>query len=525
MTVAQSPLRLAYSIPLAALSGCLYFTGFAGFDQWYLMFFSLVPLLASIEAASPVRSMLLGWLMGTVTNLGGYYWVVGMLDRFSGFPMPLCILFTVLLCAYQGGTFAVFALGVSLLRKRGWDPFFSGAAVLVLMERLYPLLFPSFMGNAMYVHPVLVQTADIGGVSMISFLLASANFALAGIVRLSRFGRQAWRPVHVIVAAGLWAAALAYGLARIHMLDGMVKTGDHATVGIVQVNMGTFEKWDDPMEGLRRHRADSLALAEKHDLDLLVWPESAVVYALPTSMTNLKLRVLGKVSVPTVFGAVRTEPAPDGEKIYNTAYIVDADGQRKGFYDKVYLLAFGEYLPLGETFPILYEWSPNSSQFNRGTVRRPLPFGKHSLATLICYEDILPRYVNSIMRAEDPSPGILVNITNDSWFGDTTEPRIHLALASFRAVEQRRWLVRATNSGISAFVDPVGRITKTVPAMERGAIVEEVSFNTGRTIYSRMGWTFDWACIAACVAMMCVGPHRQAKVHVKRKGKKGKKKG
>lgn len=484
------------------VSGVLYFSGFAGFDQWYLQIFSLVPLLVAIEGVRPGRAFLIGWLMGTVTNLGGYYWIAGMLSRFSGFPLPLCILFTMLLCAYQGGTFGVFALGVSLIRRRGFEPFFSGAAVLVAVERLYPLLFPSFMANSLYVQPVLVQTAEIGGVTLVSFLLASLNFGLFHLYRLIRYGRSELRPVQLILTAALWIASLVFGFVRMATIDATVESSAKTRVGVVQVNMGIFAKREDPREGLLRHREDSLRLESEHDIDLLVWPESAVVYALPSHLENFKKRVMGKVSTPTIFGAVRTEVGPDYERIYNTAFIIDGEGNKKGTFDKVYLLAFGEYLPLGETFPVLYEWSPNSGHFTRGTDRTPLPFGDHRLATLICYEDILPRYVNGLMNAVDPPPDILVNITNDAWFGKTTEPQIHLALSTFRSVEQRRWLIRSTNSGISAFVDPAGRITKTTPLMERASIVEDVTFHSSRTVYNRIGWIFDWLCIVPAVAMM-----------------------
>lgn len=494
------------------LSGVVYFTGFAGFDQWYLMLFSLVPLLIATDGAPPGRAFLVGWLMGLVTHLGGYYWIVGMLKTFSGFPMPLCILFTVLLCAYQGATFGVFTLGVSLIRRRGWDPLFSGAAVLVGVERLYPVIFPSFMGNALYVQPVLVQTAEIAGVTFVSFLLASLNFALFRAYRVVRYGRSELRPVALIVTAVIWIAAVVFGAVRMPMVDATVAAAEKTRVGVVQVNMGIFDKREDPREGLKRHHEDSLRLEKEQDVDLLVWPESAVVYAMPSGVKQLKRRVLGPVTTPTIFGTVRTELKPDREHVYNTAYIVDGDGNLMGHYDKVYRLAFGEYLPLGETFPILYEWSPNSGRFTRGTVRTPLPFGDHRLATLICYEDILPRYVNGLMRAVDPPPDILVNITNDAWFGRTTEPEIHLALATFRSVEQRRWMIRATNSGISAFIDPNGRITRRSPLMERSSLVEDVTFHTRRTVYNRIGWTFDWMCIVpACALMLLRRPGKKKK--------------
>ncbi len=136
------------------------------------------------------------------------------------------------------------------------------------------------------------------------------------------------------------------------------------------------------------------------------------------------------------------------------------EGEIEGRYDKEYLLTFGEYLPFGETFTILYKWSPNSGHFSPGKSLDPLVLDvhgeKHLVTALICYEDILPRFTNDAVRHGDPD--LLVNITNDAWFGDTAEPWEHLALAQLRAVEHRRYFVRGTNSGVSAVIDPVGRV-------------------------------------------------------------------
>jgi apolipoprotein N-acyltransferase len=127
-----------------------------------------------------------------------------------------------------------------------------------------------------------------------------------------------------------------------------------------------------------------------------------------------------------------------------------------GRYDKHYLLAFGEYLPFGETFPFLYDWSPNSGHLTPGKTEDPLLLAGHRVTALVCYEDILPGFVNGAVK--HGAPEMLVNLTNDAWFGDTTEPWIHLALAKMRAIEHRSYLLRATNSGVSAVIDPVGRV-------------------------------------------------------------------
>ena len=262
---------------------------------------------------------------------------------------------------------------------------------------------------------------------------------------------------------------------------------------MVQVNMGIFEKREEPFEGHRRHLRQSQLLERNHpDLDLLVWPESAYTFFIPEHMTNVKERVLGPVSTPTIFGGLTRRRGEDRMRAYNTAYLADGDGEVLGTYDKTYLLMFGEYLPFGETFPVLYEYSPNSGRFTPGDHVRPLtlPHPEHAdirMSTLVCYEDVLPRFTRSAVR--EGNPHLLVNVTNDSWFGDTQEPWVHLALAKFRAVEHHRALVRSTNSGVSAFVDPVGRVLDTIGVEEQGQSTAVLPLLEGWTPYQTVG---DW---------------------------------
>jgi apolipoprotein N-acyltransferase len=136
--------------------------------------------------------------------------------------------------------------------------------------------------------------------------------------------------------------------------------------------------------------------------------------------------------------------------------MTDATGRITGSYDKTYLLTFSEYIPFAEQFPVLQDWSPHSGNFSPGKHVRPVKLGKFRLSVLICYEDILPSFVRRVVR--EASPHAFINLTNDAWFGDTHAPWEHLALAKLRSVEHHRALVRATNSGVSAVIDPVGRV-------------------------------------------------------------------
>jgi apolipoprotein N-acyltransferase len=185
--------------------------------------------------------------------------------------------------------------------------------------------------------------------------------------------------------------------------------------------------------------------------------------------------------------------------LFNSAMLTDRSGKLLGRYDKHVLLAFGEYLPFGDTFPVLYRWSPNTGKFTPGRTYDPLRLDDHAIATCICYDDIFPGFMISVVTSGPTD--LLVNLTNDAWFGDTTEPWIHLALAQFRAIEHRRYFVRSTNSGVSAFIDPVGRVIAHTDTFQAQSLAQEIAWLHGRTPYELWGdipwWLISLAIFAA----------------------------
>ena len=270
-------------------------------------------------------------------------------------------------------------------------------------------------------------------------------------------------------------------------------------VGVVQPNLGLFDRFEDPRESLRAELAATQALEREAAPDLVVWPESSVSFWLDDAR-NLRGRLLRGVHTPVLFGGIRHgERNERGERReHNTAFLADADGDVIGTYDKTYLLAFGEYLPFGETFPVLYDISEHSGRFSPGSHVHPLelPLSPHPergerpdairIAALICYEDIVSSFVRRAVNEGDPH--VLINMTVDTWFGDTQEPHVHLSLAAFRAVEHRRFLVRATNSGISAIVDALGRFNARTPVFEATTLAGEVRLLSGHTtLFEQLG--------------------------------------
>lgn len=230
-------------------------------------------------------------------------------------------------------------------------------------------------------------------------------------------------------------------------------------------------------------------------------PEPGATADLDTPARDRNAAVRG-FRTPLLFGAL-TQQADAGNtmRIYNSALLVDRDGAVRGRYDKVYLLLFGEYLPFSDTFPFLKKLLPESSDFRPGSTVGVFQLGDARMGVLICYEDIIPSFTRRVAQA---GPNVFVNVTNDAWFGKTMEPYLHLQLAVFRTIEHRRALVRSTNTGISAFVDPAGRLLQQTSLEGAETLVWDVPLMEMPTIYGRIGDVFAWACCALGLLLLGV---------------------
>jgi apolipoprotein N-acyltransferase len=482
---APLPLKLAY--PLSFASGLLYWLAFPGVDLWPLAFIALVPLLVALAGQRPKHGFWLGWAAGFGMTVPGFYWLGYTLEVFSGFPLPLCWLFQGILCAYQAGRIGLFGWLVARGALRGWSRGLTVCLAFAASEQAFPLLFKWFYGATVHQLPPLLQLAELGGPIAVSLVLVAFNGALAELV-LCRLER---RPLHkpALLGFGVPVLAAIYGFIRIPMVDARVAAAEKLEVGLVQANMSLLGKRKHKREGLERHLRLTRELTKSAPLDLVVWSETSVMSAVPEDEADRQLRrqFTTTLGVPALFGSVLVRPVQDAREyvLFNSALLTDKSGAVVGRFDKQLLLAFGEYLPFGDWFPILYEWSPHTGRFQAGTSFKPLSLGNHQIAAVICYEDLLPGFVNRMMGEGEPE--LLANLTNDAWFGDSTEPWQHLALAKFRAVEQRKFFVRSTNSGVSAFMDPVGRVISNTSTFEEAAQRATLRWMKGSTPYSWWG--------------------------------------
>lgn len=518
------------SLLLAVLSGSMWFIATADFDIWPLAYVALLPLLWLIARAPTRRhAWLYGWVSGIVANTGGFYWITGLLTRFAGFSLPLAVLGLLLLAAYQGVVFLLFALAVRRIREvseqrlgRPLPMVLLAPVVMVAFEMLIPFIFPWYLAiTQAWVIPI-IQIAEITGPVGISALLSAVSGALHDAA--SERGRR--RICCLAGGAGFLAVVLVFGYVRMGQIEARRQAAHKLPVGVVQGNIGFDEKGidkpDRAAEQLAELQAESAELAGA-GAELIMWSETAYPYVIPRRQDGSippidPAIVRDGFSVPLLFGSVTMERGDNTDDVYphNSALLLDREGTLHGPYDKMFLLMFGEYIPGLETFPFIRKIMPRAAgHFARGTRTITFPLTvdgvTYRLGPMICYEDILPAFGRTLAAKH---PHLLVNVTNDAWFGDTSEPWQHLALSVFRAVELRTDLVRAVNTGVSAFIDATGRVSARTYAVDPqitprgvdGILATAVLMEGGHGFYARFGDVFGYLCVALTLLMWLLWP-------------------
>ncbi len=496
-------LKLLRAGLLPTLSGVLYFLSWIGFGIWPLTFVCFVPLVWALRKATLKQAVALGAWMGFVTHLGGYTWVIHLLTVFAFLPIPVAVTGYLVLCVAQGFLFAVFAF---LLRyawlRSGWRLALLLPVALGATEFAYPMLFQSYTGAALMPLRRLIQTADLGGPLLPSMLVALVNGAIADVLISQRAARRNFPAVSVASAALALAVAFGYGTWRISKTEKLQVAAPHVMVGIAQPNVGEVELHQNPQASVRTLQEQTEALYT-HGADLVIWPEGGFnTRAVRTGDPTIGRVIQAGVPVPLIAGVIRVHE----KDVWNSAVVISKDGTVGDHYDKIKLLAFGEYIPFGDWFPIVYRWSPMSSRFSQGATTAPLQLRPWRFATFICYEDILPGLVRKTMEDDGEGPAhAMVNLTNDSWYGAGHEQEQHLQLAAMRSAEHHRWLLRATSTGVSAFIDATGQVVKRIPANVRDTALEAVPMLEGVTLYGRLG---DWPGWFSTVVLVGIAARR-----------------
>ena len=460
----------------ALLSGVMLTASFPPGRLEWMAWFALVPLLKAISHASPGRAFRLGFAAGFAHFLTLIYWVTITLQHYGGLNILVSIGVLLLFCTYLSLYPAVFAL---ITAKTGRSRFaiLLMAATWVALELTRAKFLSGFpwclLGYSQYRHLLVIQVADLVGVYGISFLIVLAN----GLIYSLLFRRHVlksraflWEGLIIVFLAGL---TLFYGHFRLQEVASWKKPGQKEVrtirVAVIQANIDQSVKWnpeyqDKTLDVYGRLTRFSLRFKPR----LIVWPETAVPFFFQNH-PKLALRVLAMLHgsrADLIFGSPAFDKVDGRIRFYNRAYHLSSGGGMAGYYDKVHLVPFGEYVPLKKFLPFIHRLVVAAGDFAAGKSVEPITFPGLSAGVLICFEAIFPELAR---QQTLEGAQILVNLTNDAWFGMTHAPYQHLSMAVFRAVENRRPLVRAANTGISAFIGPAGDIL-----MQGGLFTEAV---------------------------------------------------
>jgi apolipoprotein N-acyltransferase len=345
----------------------------------------------------------------------------------------------------------------------------------------------------------LVQIVDLGGPLLASALVALVNLALFETWRWRRGERP--RPLPSWTLAGLAVlAAFAYGTARVGAISRSLADAPSLRVGLVQGNLGVLEKRREAALVHRRYLEQTRELLPGSELDLVVWPETVYIRGLKGPLPISGQTIREELRVPLLFGAATVRSLEGRRRIFNSALLIGADGVIRTGYDKNLPVPFAEEVPLAERLPALAALFPHAQEFGAGSGTPPLRLGPWRISTPICSESAEPAFVRRMLAQAHPH--LIVSLANDAWFGDSQEPWIHLAVARLRAAEHKRFLVHATNSGVSAVVDPLGRVVVQSGLLTRENLVATVRLRDEQTLYARIGDWPGWLALAAALAAL-----------------------
>ncbi len=495
--------------------------------------FGLVPLLWAILSPATVdhprpfrRAFLISYLCGVLWYMGNCYWVRDTMlhygDMPTGAPTLLLIGFSLVLGLY----FGLFGLGLMLVRratgKKNLAPVaapFLWVALDLAAARITSVPWDQ-LGYSQVDNGFVNQLAPWTGVYGITFSLVAFNaliaFHMLGVAAAVREDRSTRRSWYALACA---AIAIVLFVSDVRVTSPHAPTS--ATAVLVQPNLdvGGDDDWSGPGEW-DKHIADFTRLTSEQcktyiagipqtqastgeiicppyptHPDLIVWPESPAPFFENDPRFQKTMTALAQTeNAPLIIGGIASDYSQQTQEYldYNAAMVIGADGNLIGRYEKIHLVPFGEYVPFAQYLTFAHKLTGRVSKFTRGTDRKIFRLNGHRYGIFICYEAV---FADEVRHFAQLGAEVLVNISDDGWYGDTSAPWQHLNMARMRAIENRRWLLRTTNNGVTAVIDPYGRVRQSIPRHQVDALPARYGFRDDITFYTEHGDVFAWLCV------------------------------
>jgi len=483
-------LREAYRIAfflLPVITGLLLFCSFPNASQGWLAWVSFVPLLFFLVHSENLRISFFGSLIAFwIEAFLLLSWIPSVLVHYGEISSTLAWFLFILLAVYL----ALFPAFACLITRYCMDR--KGKAFLLIFPIAWLLmeyavsrfLFGGFpwllIGYSQSNYPLIMQAADLAGVYGISLLVVSANTSLAWYF-LRRTQRGAVWPVLIMILLVL--GCLRYGMHSFGKWEGIEA---NYKVAMLQGNLSA----DDPPDVLTWKYQEGYEemvrqLGAGND-DLLILPESPspTLYESNSSYRQLMRQLALPFPMGIIFNNIAVEEGTEGAKYFNSAFFISQDGSTLQRYDKIHLVPFGEYVPYQRLFSFATSITRDVSAFSSGSQYLVPTIDDHPVNAIICFEAVFP---NLVRRFVQKGSGLIVNLTNDAWYGNSAAPYQHMNIARWRAVENRRFLLRAANSGISAVVTPAGVVESATRIFEKDICRGSFAFLSERSIYTRFG--------------------------------------
>jgi apolipoprotein N-acyltransferase len=439
-------------------------------------------------------------LCGITSTFIGFYWLQSTIQRFGGFSTSAAFLVMLLFALGSSIQFLLFAFF-----SRNAPQFLSRAHLQyafawIASEQFSVRIFPWSLGHTQLGLLPLVQGADILGASGITFLM----FVISDTV-INR--RHAF--FSPLLGVSLLVGMTWYGVVHLHHFE--TTSYPSQKVAIVQANVSIVDKHNTLLVEANEERYRELSRAHAENETLIIWPESVITRLIPDE-SRFRRREFELPDFPNnpafLIGALTFDAQ---KRLYNSALAVHQSGEISAPYHKQVLMPFGEYIPFTRVFPWIKYFAPELYEFTAGTEARSIRFGFDQgsgveqllhVAPLICYEDVIsaPSRFATLLGAD-----VLINLTNDAWFGNTVALHQHHQIASFRAIENRRTLIRSTNSGLTAIVNPSGRTVESLPPYSEGVLSRSVPLVSDKTIATVIGPDTLWWLLSLSMLIATIG--------------------
>lgn len=487
-------MRLAkpdWTLIIAAVSGLLLAAAFPRPDLFPFAWVALVPLLLVMRH----RPYAAGFTAGAVFFATVLYWLNFVMTTYGGLQPVFSLIAYLFLVTYLSIYFGLATWLACQLEAVLKLPYLLTLPPLwVALEYLRGLLFTGFpwaiIGYSQQNFSLAIQSSDVTGVYGVSLMLVAVNCAIAGIIATPK-SRLAW----LGVAATIMISITHFGYGVWREAQPLDQRTEQLRVALIQGNIDQAQKWapDNQQSSIDRYQNLSVQALE-HQPDLVIWPEAATPFFLQ-DQTELAAQVKQfptRLNASLLVGSPAYRQLSSGEyQYYNSAFLLSSEGEELGRSDKIHLVPFGEYVPLGRLLSFIDKLVVGVGDFSPGKVQ-PLPLNGHHLGVLICYEAIFPQLAREYVRQ---GSSLLVNLTNDAWFGHSSAPYQHLAMTRFRAIENRIWIARAANTGISALISPSGKVTLSGPIFEPLQLSGVVGLGAEATFYTQFGDLFAYFCL------------------------------